>query len=164
MASTKRQVPPSLPEAKSYDDWLKLVKIWRRITDVEKSKQGSTLLLSLKGEAQEAALQVSEDDLVKDNGIDYVINELDKLYKKDDTLKKFEILDSFETYRRPANTTIKQYIIEFEKRKSKAETAGAQWSDDILAYRLIKNANLTEASQQMIKATLPSPTNQHWTS
>ena len=164
MASTKRQVPPSLPEAKSYDDWLKLVKIWRRITDVEKSKQGSTLLLSLKGEAHEAALQVSEDDLVKDNGIDYVINELDKLYKKDDTLKKFEILDSFETYRRPANTTIKQYIIEFEKKKRKAETAGAQWSDDILAYRLIKNANLTEASQQMIKATLPSPTNQHWTS
>ena len=160
MASTKtsRQAPPSLPEAKSYDDWLKLLKIWRRITDVEKSKQGSTLLLSLKGETQEAALQVSEDDIVKDDGIDYIIKELDKLYKKDDTLKKFEILDSFESYRRPTHVTIKQYIIEFEKRKSKAETAGAQWSDDILAYRLIKNANLTEANQQMIKATLSSLT------
>ena len=41
---------------------------------------------------------------------------LDKLYKKDDTLFKFQALEAFQTYKRPSNLSIPEYINEFEKR------------------------------------------------
>ena len=89
--------PPLLSEAKSYDDWIKLVDIWQKVTDVEKAKQGPVLLLSLEGEAQEAALQIPTDDLLKDDGVLTLIKRLDDLFKKDDVVKKYQVLEHFDT-------------------------------------------------------------------
>ena len=36
----------------------------------------------------------------------------------------------------------------------KTTELGTEWSDDILAYRLLKNANLTEQNEQLAKATI----------
>ena len=159
MSTTKRNRinnPPLLSEAKSYDDWIKLVDIWQKVTDVEKAKQGPVLLLSLEGEAQEAALQIPTDDLLKDDGVLTLIKRLDDLFKKDDVVKKYQVLEHFDTYRRSSTTDINKYIIEFEKRLNKTKAHGTKWdnADDVLAYRLLKNANLTESKEQLAKATI----------
>ena len=79
---------------------------------------------------------------------------LDKLYKNDDTLCKFHALESFATYKRPSTLPIPEYIIGFEKRLPKVKNYGAEMSDDILAYHLLKNANLKQSKEQLIKATI----------
>ena len=86
MSSKNVRSPPSLSKCKSYDDWIKLVKIWRSCTDISKSRQGPELLLSLEGEAQDAALEVAEDEIVQDDGFDKIISRLDKLFKRDSTV------------------------------------------------------------------------------
>ena len=94
MSSKRLTTPPSLSKAKNYDDWLKLVEIWQTVTDLETEKQGPVLLLSLEGDAQEVALKIDKSNLIKPTGVKYVTDELDKLYKKDDTLKNIMLLNT----------------------------------------------------------------------
>ena len=42
------------------------------------------------------------------------MTKLDKLYKKDDAISKFQAWETFETYKRPSNLPIPEYITEFE--------------------------------------------------
>ena len=146
--------PPLLQDTKSYDDWLKLVDVWQRVTDLD--KQGPAILLSLEGEAQETALQIKTEDLIKDTGVATIIDHLNNLFKKDDIVKKYQALEHFDSYRRPSNVNINQYIVEFEKRLYKTKAQGTKWegADDILSYRLLKNANLSESKEQLAKATV----------
>ena len=100
--------PPSLKSAKSYDDWLKLLKIWKLYTTIPKNRQGQSIILSLHNEAQEAALELPEEDISSEVGVTHIIARLDNLNKKDDTLKKYNALEEFETYRRKGDITIQQ--------------------------------------------------------
>ena len=46
------------------------------------------------------------------------------------------------------------YINEFERLKSKTESYGTKLSTDVLAYRLLKSANLSESYEQLARATI----------
>ena len=45
MAAASSKEPPILSKSKSYEDWLKLMKIWRIYTDLPKPRQGPALIL-----------------------------------------------------------------------------------------------------------------------
>ena len=111
MSLRKLSTPPALCQTKNYEDWTKLIRIWKTACGLDNNKLGPALLLSLEGEAQDAALHISEVDLMKDDGVDKIIQQLDNIFKKNDTVQKFQILDSFQTYKRQSNISIKHYII-----------------------------------------------------
>ena len=48
MASNNKS-PLLLSNSKSYTDWLKLIDIWRKFTNLEPGKQGPAKILSLEG-------------------------------------------------------------------------------------------------------------------
>ena len=50
--SSINKTPPSLPGLKPYDDWLKLVDIWRKFTSLEPWKQGPVIVLLLETKSQ----------------------------------------------------------------------------------------------------------------
>ena len=68
--------------------------------------------------------------------------------------EKYNALEAFETYKRNSNTSIREFLTEFEKRYHKTKSYGTIWSDDLLAYRLLKSANLTTRDEQLVKATI----------
>ena len=142
MASNNSKTPPSLSECKTYEDWLKLIKIWRQFTDLPKNRQGSALVLSLENQALDAVLELDDEDIGKDNGVDVIIDCLNKLFKKDSTITKYQTLEAFETFKRPSTMFIQAFLNEFDKRLFKTKSFGTEMSDDILAYRLLKAANL----------------------
>ena len=115
--SSKLRTPPRLCEAKNYESYLKLLNVWRIATDLPKEKQGAALLLSLDNEAQQAALRVDQTTLASANGVDKVIEELNKVYAKDKTLLKYKALEDLENYKHPANTNIKTSSILHEVEK-----------------------------------------------
>lgn len=94
------QKPPKLAECKDYEQFQQLISIWQIATDLPKEKQGAALLLSLDGEAQRAALRVQEDELKQPDGINKVLNELDRFYLKDKTTEKFRALEDLENYKK----------------------------------------------------------------
>ena len=156
MASKSIRNPPKLVDCKSYEAYTKLINIWRIATDLPKEKQGAALLLSLEGEAQSAALRVPEDELKSDEGINKVIAELDKLYQKDKTTLKFRALEDLENFKKSKTMTMAQYILQFETKLDKTKILGITWPDDIIAFRLLKNANLSEQDHRLAKATVGS--------
>ena len=155
MASNNSKTPPSLSKCKTYEDWLKLIKIWCRFTDLPKNRQGSALVLSLENEALDAVLELDDEDIGKDNGVDVIIDRLNKLFKKDSTITKYQTLEAFETFKRPSTMSIQAFLNEFDKRLFKTKSFGTEMSDDILAYRLLKAANLSNHHEELIKATIP---------
>ena len=100
MPSNHSKTSLSLSKAKTYQDWLKLIKIWRNISDLPKAKQGPVIVLSLKNEALDAVLELSEEMISGENEVDAVVDRLDRIYKKDETLEIYIALESFETFKR----------------------------------------------------------------
>ena len=68
---------------------------------------------------------------------------------------KYQALEAFEAFRRPSSMSIQSYLNEFEKRLFKIKSYGTTMSDDLLAYRLLKSANLSSYHEELIKATIP---------
>ena len=106
MASNSSKTPPPLSHSKSYEDWLKLFRIWRMYTELPKTRQGPTLVLSLEGEAQDAALELPEDEIAQKNSVDAILHRLDGLFKKDSTITKYQALEAFEAFKRPSDMSI----------------------------------------------------------
>ena len=44
--------PPLFSKANSYDDWIKLVEVWRQFATLEPENQGPPIVLTLEGEAR----------------------------------------------------------------------------------------------------------------
>ena len=148
------KTPPPLSASANYDDWKKMVTLWSNFTSLPKAKQGTCILLSLKGKDQEAVLELKSEEINCDDGFDNVVAQLDKLYLKDKTLQKYQALEDFNSYRRPASTPINEFIIEFEKRHHKCKTYGSTIADDSVAFRLLKCTNLQPADEKLVRGTV----------
>ena len=82
------------------------IKVWRRVTDLPAHRQGSALVLPLEDEASDAVLEIDDAEIAKDDGVDAIINRLNRLFKKDSTITKYQTVEAFETFRRPSNMSI----------------------------------------------------------
>ena len=153
MGSNFKKSPPVLSKASSYEDYKKLLELWTKFSSLDKKEQGTAVLLSLEGKAQEAVLEIDSDIISSEDGVTKIIERLDKIYLKDILIKKYEALDNFENYKRPNEVSVSDYILEFDKRYVKTKNLGTQMSDDLLAYRLLRNANLGDQYTKLVKAT-----------
>ena len=138
MASNSSKTQPVLSKCKTYEDWLKLIKVCRCFTDIPENQQGSPQVLSLEDEALDAVLEIND---AKDDGVYAIINWLNKLFKKDSTITKYQTLEAFETFW-SSNMSIQAFLNEFDKRLYTSKSHGNVHSDDVSAYGLLKSANL----------------------
>lgn len=154
------KVPPPLNRATTdYTKWKKQFKIWQQVTDVNVKKQAGMMILRLDDGTQDSIMELmTHDQMKEDNGADLLIGHLDTLFKKDESVDAYRIYEEFESYRRSSNISIAEHCREFQKRLSKVAASGTQLSDHVLAYRLLKSANLTDREEQLVKATIPKMT------
>ena len=55
--------------------------------ELAKKREGRALLLPLEGGTQEVVLEIPENDTASENGVDVIINRLNRFHKKDSTDK-----------------------------------------------------------------------------
>ncbi|KAL5255720.1 hypothetical protein ACHWQZ_G011070 [Mnemiopsis leidyi] len=147
---------PMLDDGTDYSTWKKKVDIWKLGTNAKPGQQAAKLIMNMRGKPQEVAINIETSKIGCDTGVDNLIAELDKLYKKDVTQSLFKAIDSFERYRRNKEDNIDSYISEFQRRyKSLVQLQkGKELYDDvILAYRLLNQANLNEDQMRLVRAT-----------
>ena len=152
--ATNFKAPPLLSKASSYEVWLKEIQIWEAFTDLKKVKRGPAIFLTLEDKAREAILELEVDNISSEDGVKNITNKLDQLYLKDKTQSLYEAYDKFERFKRPDDMSIGEYINEFERLKCKTETYGTSLSTDVLAYRVLKSANLSQHHEQLARATI----------
>ena len=125
-----------------------------KFTNLETGKQGPAIVLSLEGEAQDEILELDKAMIFGTGGVDKIIEWWNRLYKKDELTEKYNALESFETYKRNSSTSIRDFVTEFQKYYHKTKSHGTIWSNDLLAYRLLKSTNLTTRDEQLVEATI----------
>ena len=104
---SKDKSPPLLSSSRTYDDWIKLIRLWQGFTTLDKGKQASAIVLSLDGKPQDAALEIPTENLIKDDGVETLIKRLDTIFKKDALTQQFVCLENFENFRRSDHSSVK---------------------------------------------------------
>ena len=155
MSGISSKSPPGFNrQIDEYSKWKKLYQVWEAITKEEKKTRGGLIILALDEQTREEVLEnVTIDNIKAENGADQVIEALDTIFKKDDSLTAFEAYENFEIYTRPSDGTIGDHCHEFNRRYQKVKATGTTLSDPVLAYRLLKSSNLSDSETRLIKAT-----------
>ena len=118
MASASSKVPPKLSDQKCYADWVRLISLWSKLTDLDNTKRGPAIVMSLSGKALETVLELTDLEISADDGPTRIISRLDNIFKKDDLTSKFSDFESFESYKRSNETSIQEFLAEFDRKHS----------------------------------------------
>ena len=145
--------PPVLNNVDEIDSWLDDLQIRECVTDIGKKQQGPVIYLSLSDKVRSACSDIAVADLNKDDGLNILINKLET-YVKDKKASTYIAYDRFETFQRPSDMNITDYLNEFERLYHEIQRFKMSLLSVVLAYRVLKSSNLSNEKQQLARATL----------
>lgn len=144
--------PPVFCEKVNYERWKNEVDMWSAVTDLKKEQQGLALALSLPIESQvrdKVMTELSKTQLSSEDGLNVLLNFLDKIYKKDELESAYEAWSDFQRYKKVDSMSIGDYIMEFDKRYKAAKKFDMTLSVPVLAFQLLENGGLTQRDRQL---------------
>ena len=112
------------------------------------------ICLALSGRPCEAVLELDVATLNSATGVTEFLNKLDTLYLKDKKLQTYNAYDEFEQFKHTKKMSINDYLIDFEKKLSKVREHGIVLPDAVLAYQVLKSANIDSEKETLAKATV----------
>ena len=146
--------PPSfVSELKTYAAYKKDLELWSRITSLEKGKQAETVVYLLEGDPsriKEKILTQIPDKIKGDNGIAELIKFLDTIYLKDEMADTWDKYIEFSSLCRMLDQSMEDFISDWENVYHKAKAVGCDYSDIILAFKLLKDSNLQEMDIKLV--------------
>ena len=146
--------PGFISESKSFETYQKDLERWALLTSVEEEKQALMVLHYLDGHKsgikEKVDAQIEEKDLQKKDGIQTLLKFFEKIYKKDSLADGFDKYIEFEKLRRSPNTSIQEFIPEWNTSYSKAVNVGCSLSDKVLAFKLLDAANLSSIERNLV--------------
>ena len=148
--ANKYKNPPSLGDDSNYEQWKQAVELWKTVTDIDKSKQGAALALSIDGKAREIALNLDRTKLNSEGGVEYLVKELDAIFEKDKTDKTYETYELFDKYRKNDEISMIDYINKFEQNYNKCKKYSIELPDAVLAYKILDGANLSDTERKLV--------------
>ena len=151
--ASRDKAPPLLSETENYTNWKKAIAIRSNFASLPETKQGAALFLTLQGSARDAALELSQDAISSATSLTHVLSRLDDLYFKDETLQKYDAFKAFDSFRWPSHMSIPEFLHAFNLLSNKLQSYGTTISDDLLAFKLLKAANLSPDHEKLAKAT-----------
>ena len=83
-----------------------------------------------------------------------MLDKIKSIYAKDIHPLAYMAYDKFETFHRPVEMSIVDYLNEFERLYNQIKHYDMGLPTGVLAYRVLKNANITHKKQQLVRATL----------
>ena len=138
---------------KSYERWKQELKAWQLATKLEKKKQAVTVALSFP-EGSEVRGKIFEDvgiqQLVVEDGVDVLLQHLDKWYKRDEMSAAYEAWTKFDSYKKVKEDTMEKYILEFGKRNTVLGRYKVVIPKCILASKLLDSAGLEVKDKQIV--------------
>ena len=150
-----------------YKRYRQLAKIWATVSTVTEEHKAMTLIMSLKDKALDIALTIDEELLKTKKGegdpantivgVELLLQKLDEIYlESDDSLSKYE---SFENLRRKPAQLMTEFILIFESlERDLKKDHGLTLPELVLAYKLLKAANLNSADERLARATCTTMT------
>ena len=141
---------PALTVDKAYESWRNEVLMWQELTDLPKPKRALAITLSLTHKAaREHAMEINVDILKADEGVDKLLEELDKLFQKDEVDLAYSAYKRFDSFARISDMALSEHIVELEKRYNTAKNHVNELPDTTLAFKLLDSAGLDDSQKQL---------------
>ena len=148
-----RLFEPPLLNPEFYDLWKREIQLWRLASNISPSRQAPAVL-SLTGQARTAILEMDISLLNAEDGMDKLVEKLDTLFLEDKNQSAFICYENFKNYHRECNTSINDYLIQFDRHIAKLREFQITLPEPVLAYRALKSANLSPENERLIRATI----------
>jgi hypothetical protein len=120
----------------TYETWENEIEVWKLVADLDEKKQALSVSLSLSGNARETTMDIPAKNLAEETGIATLLERLDKVFLRDDTDKAYKAYTSFDTFQRPENMSMTDYIVEFDKRYNKSKKYDMSLPEAVLAFKI----------------------------
>lgn len=157
MATKFGVTPPDLNECKTYEAYKRELKAWASVTDLAKAKQGNFVALSLPNKSkfgsdlrERVFESLSPEILSAENGLEKVLEFLDKELGKDAIDDVIEKWDDFDSCRKESEQSLEDFIADYELKSNRVKATGTNLSSEILAYMLMKRAGLTNLERMLV--------------
>jgi transposase InsO family protein len=149
------KLPSDPSDAPSYSLWRKDAEIWKKLTDVTKAKQGLALQYACRSNEMihEAVANIESEKVECSDGFKNVMEVLDGLFKTDEQDAEMKAYHDFETIQRGQEQTFADYINQFDSVLNKTKKHNNIMSDNLIAVKLMRGANLTKSQMEIIKAS-----------
>ena len=151
--SKSNEPPAFMSERKSYAEYKSDLRMWSRITSVPKKNQAEVVVYNLDGHPsrikEKIVLNIGDQIKDSDDGNAKLIEYLDKIYKVDDMADAWAKYKNFQRISRTDMVAINDFIAEFEE-YILAKTAGCEYNDIILGFRLLEATRLTDMDEKFV--------------
>lgn len=104
-----------------YNCWRVRVADWQQITDVPKEKQGIQIRMALDGNAFMLVKDIQREELMKIGGEKIILDKLDKKYKGDVVIEKYNRIDRYLDIERQDGESMSDFISRDEEKCEEAE-------------------------------------------
>ena len=145
---------PPFSEEHDFDHWLHEIEMWQLVTELSQDKRGPVLYLSLPPKVRQACATLTKEELNTNEGVEKLINKLRDLYAVSKDQAMFTAYEQFETFQRDTHMNITEYINQFEQLNHKLKNFKIDLPSPVLAYQLLKNANLPKSKRDLARATI----------
>lgn len=142
--------PPSFGDKETnYETWRNEIDIWCLVTEVKVEKQALAVALSLQGQARAIALELDKAKLNDKDGMKFLLEALDKVFKRNEIDILYTQYSNFEKLERQKDQNISEYIVEFERQYNKMKSKAMALPEAVLAFKLLDKAGLDQRDKQL---------------
>ena len=114
-----RLFEPPLLNPEFYDSWKREIQLWKLATNISPSHHAPAFFLSLTDQPRTAILKMDISLLNAEDGMDKLVEKLNTLFLEDKNQSAFICYENFENYHRERNTSINDYLIQFDRHIAK---------------------------------------------
>ena len=123
---------------------------------MDKDEQGPTIYLSLDEKIRKTCSDIKVKNLNSEHGVDILVNKLKSLFAKDIDQADYLAYDKFETFKRPSDTSIVDFIQEFERLYNNIKMYEMELPKKLSDLKIVKKEEISEDEQHLARATLTS--------
>ena len=140
---------PTLMGSTNYELWKLQTQAWTVVTELSKEKHAVAVALSLpeddKRKVKEKVFgELELDVLYSENGMSVLFEFLDRYLLEDELMNSWNKFEDFEKIERKHGQIIREYVADFDLKFRKLEKIHIKLPSEILAFKLLRNANLSK--------------------
>ena len=148
------KAPPIFNENESYDEYIRDLEIWQLLKSATDEEEGVIIYRTLTGRAKASCNDLTPAQIGSRDGLKLIRERLNKIFRPEENQRIFIALDEFEKCKRPGGMTMSNFILQFENLHNKVKMYKCTYPDGVLAYRLMKAANVSHEHEKLCKATI----------
>ena len=155
MSQAQFMEPPAfVSDTKSYAEYKFDLEVWSRICGLDKRVQAEMVVYRLDGHPsrikEKVNTQLGSKLKGNEDGIKELIDFLDTIYSKDDMADAWDKFSEFSNFVKASDQSMSEFIAEWENYYHRMKNVECEYSDLILAFKLLQASQLNEIDTKLV--------------